>query len=224
MNWNNIKVALAVLLIGVGFYFFELNKPTSVNVPTVANPLNATYVIEGQSVTLVNGKAEVDVAPGSATKIATTVFGGPVRGDLNGDGKEDMALMLVQNPGGSGTFYYVATAINDDGVKGTNAILLGDRIAPQNISIKNGQIMANYADRNPREPMTMRPSLGVTKYMAFDGTKLNVVIQPIASVGEFCGGNMTTAPLCVAGSHCAPNPKSNLPFGDVGGTCVLDTN
>ncbi|MFA6365545.1 MAG: hypothetical protein WCW78_04075, partial [Candidatus Paceibacterota bacterium] len=152
MNWNNIKIALAVLLIGVGFYFFELNKPTSVNAPTVMNPLNATYVIEGQSVTLVNGKAEVDIAPGSVTKIVTTVFGGPVRGDLNGDGKEDMALMLVQNPGGSGTFYYVAAAINNDGVKGTNAILLGDRIAPQNISIKNGQIMANYADRNPREP------------------------------------------------------------------------
>lgn len=39
-------------------------------------------------------------------------------------------------------------------------------------------------------------------------------------IGERCGGNMTTAPSCSVGLHCAPTPGSHLPFGDVGGTCV----
>ncbi len=41
-----------------------------------------------------------------------------------------------------------------------------------------------------------------------------------ANPGEHCGGNMTTALACSTGYHCAPTPGSNLPFGDVGGTCV----
>ena len=114
------------------------------------DPLNATYVIDGQSVALVDGKAQAPAAPGSAEQVATTVFGQPVAGDLNGDGKSDAALMLVQDSGGSGTFYYIAAAINTpSGAIGTNAILLGDRIAPQNIAIQNGQIVANYADPQP---------------------------------------------------------------------------
>lgn len=41
-----------------------------------------------------------------------------------------------------------------------------------------------------------------------------------AALGERCGGNMTNAPACASGSHCAPEPGSHLPFGDVGGICV----
>jgi len=46
--------------------------------------------------------------------------------------------------------------------------------------------------------------------------------HPVVGLGEHCGGNMTTAPVCAAGFHCAPTPGSHLPFGDVGGTCVAD--
>ena len=42
----------------------------------------------------------------------------------------------------------------------------------------------------------------------------------LAAAGEHCGGNMTTAKQCVAGYHCAPDPSSHLPFGDVGGLCT----
>jgi len=61
--------------------------------------------------------------------------------------------------------------------KGTNAILLGDRIAPQTTEIKNGQVIVNYADRAAGEPMTARPSVGVSKYLKVEGTTL-VEAQP----------------------------------------------
>ncbi len=139
----------------------------------VFDPLNATYTVGGQPVTLVAGKAATPAAPGSAENVTTTVFGQPASGDLNGDGKADAAVLLVQDSGGSGTFYYVAAAINvASGTEGTNAILLGDRIAPQNITVQNGRIVVNYADRNPGEPMTTAPSVGVTKYFSWNGTSL----------------------------------------------------
>ncbi|MEE4263993.1 MAG: hypothetical protein V2I56_14985, partial [Desulfobacteraceae bacterium] len=97
--------------------------------------LKAVYTIEKRDIHLISGRAEVPVAPGSAINITTTVFGEPVYGDLNGDGRDDAALFLVYDPGGSGTFYYVATAITRDGIfQGTNAVLLGDRIAPRTIT------------------------------------------------------------------------------------------
>jgi hypothetical protein len=126
-----------------------------------SDPLNATYMIEGQATHLVNGRSEREVAPGSATKIMTSVFGKPVEGDLDGQGDMDVALLLVHDPGGSGTFYYVAAALNrDDSYIGTNAVLLGDRIAPQDVKIRNGVVVANYTDRRPEEPMSVSASVG----------------------------------------------------------------
>ncbi len=130
------------------------------------SPQDATYSIEGVSVSLVKGMAEGELAPGSSSKITTRYFGNEVRGDFNGDGKEDVVFLLTQDMGGSGTFYYVAVALHGDkGYRGTNAVLLGDRIAPQTTEWRDGQIIVNYAVRNADEPMTARPSVGVSKYL-----------------------------------------------------------
>lgn len=140
---------------------------------TVLDPFNATYVIDGRPVKLVDGKAEMAAAPGSATIATTKIFGQPTSGDLNGDGAPDAAFLLQQDSGGSGIFYYVAAAIGSSfGTHGSNAILLGDRIAPQNIEIQNGEIVANYADRRPGEPMITQPSVGVSKYFIWNGATL----------------------------------------------------
>jgi hypothetical protein len=133
-------------------------------------PLSASYMIEDRKVSLLDGRYEVEAAPGSATKVRTWVFGDPVSGDLDDDGDDDAALLLVHAPGGSGTFYYVAAALNMNGAyQGTNTVLLGDRIAPQNISIRNGVIIADYADRHFGESMTTPPSVGKTTYPDHQG-------------------------------------------------------
>ena len=51
-------------------------------------------------------------APGSASRIVTRYFGSEVRGDLNGDGREDVAFLLTQQSGGSGTFFYAVAALD----------------------------------------------------------------------------------------------------------------
>jgi hypothetical protein len=221
MNKKALVLVIFAVAIVLGLYaLLEKRGTPATPAPVALDPLNATYTVEGRSVTLVNGKSEAPAAPGSATMVTTSVFGQPASGDINGDGKPDAALILVQNSGGSGTFYYAAVAINTPGgAQGTNAVLLGDRIAPQNILIQNGTVVANYADRKPGEPMTAQPSVGISAYMTFDGSMLRST--PLtAGPGEHCGGNMTTALSCGSGYHCASAPGSHGPVGDIGGICV----
>jgi len=121
---------------------------------------NISYEIEGQTKTLKDGTS-------------TRYFGNNAFGDLNGDGMEDVAFILTHDFGGSWTFYYVAVALKiTNGYLGTNAILLGDRIAPQTTEIRNGEIIVNYADRKLNEPMTATPSVGISKYFKIVDNRL----------------------------------------------------
>jgi len=140
------------------------------------DPLNVAYTIQGKEIHLRNGRHEVEVAPGSATKSKTAVFGAPVYGDIDGNGDADAVLLMTQDPGGSGTFYYVAAALLQNGIyRGTNAVLLGDRITLQDIRIRNGIIVANYADRPPDEPMSASPSIARSKYLMFKNSELTEI-------------------------------------------------
>ena len=162
-----ICIVIAVFIL-LGIFVF---KPTDKKV--IQDPKNSTYQIEQILITLTDGKYEKETVPGSASKISVFMFGEPIKGDLNKDGKEDAGVILVYNSGGSGTFYYATVALNDgDKYNGTNAILLGDRIAPQTKEIKNGEFIVNYAERKPTDSMTVQPSIGVSKYLIIENGKL----------------------------------------------------
>jgi len=157
---------------------------------SASDPLNATYIIERQEITLQNGRSEAAVAPDSATKIRTFVSGDMVEGDLDGDGDEDEALFVVHDAGGSGTFYYVAVAENLNGhYQGTNAVRLGDRIAPMDLRIRKGVVIATYATRGSHEPMSTAPSVEALLYLAFDGGKLKA-LKPLGTDEQILEGRV----------------------------------
>lgn len=146
-------------------------SPTAVVSPTRYR--DATYEVGGKPVKLTNGLSEVEVAPGSASKITTRIFGNEAQADLNGDGLADVGFVLTQNTGGSGTFFYAVVALRTaDGWRGTNAVLLGDRIAPQSTNIAGGKLVVAYADRKPGESMTAQPSVGVSKTLSIVNGRL----------------------------------------------------
>lgn len=142
-----------------------------------ADPLNATYSIEGRTVRLQEGRSEIRITPHSAMTMKTVVYGKPVYGDLDGDGHKDTAILLIHNPGGSGRFFYVAGALNINGtVRGTNAVLLGDRITPLDLQIRNGILIARYADRGRREPMVTTPTVQMAQYLIQKDAQLESIV------------------------------------------------
>ena len=159
-----------------------------------ADHKNATYLIEGKSVTLVNGRAESAAAPGSASTVVTQYFGNEATGDLNGDGVADVGFLLTQERGGSGMFFYAAAAIKtSEGYRGTDAVLLGDRVAPQPSEIRDGKLLLNYADRAPGESFAVRPSMGKSLWLKLDPKTLQFGIVVQNFEGEADPARMTLA-------------------------------
>jgi hypothetical protein len=151
----------------------EANPPPAPTSEVAGSHKDATYTIDGRVIKLTNGVFEAEAAPGSASKLVTRYFGNEATADLNGDGTEDIVFLLTHSTGGSGTFFYAVAALKTPtGYTGTNAVLLGDRIAPQSTEYRNGEIIVNYADRKPGDAMTTQPSVGVSKYLKVDNGKL----------------------------------------------------
>ena len=133
---------------------------TPVAAPDAAN---TSFQIEKTSVALANGRAEAPVAPGSAAKAVTTLTRKAV-GDIDGDGRDDVAVVLVHEPGGSGSFTYVAVVLNPTtGAKATNTVLIGDRVAGQAVRLDGKTVVIDYLDRRAGEAFSVAPSVPTTK-------------------------------------------------------------
>ena len=167
MNKNTLILIIILILAIVGIYFCQQS------LLQVKDYKNISYNIEGKDVLLTNGLSEVEIVPGSASKSITRYFGNEVRGDFNNDKSEDVAFLLTQDNGGSGTFYYVVAALKtNNGYIGTNGIFIGDHVAPQTTEFRDNMIIVNYEDREINQPMTAQPSIGFSKYCMIENGKL----------------------------------------------------
>lgn len=169
-------VLLLFIIIFLGFYFAKEKTNKKV---LAKNYKDATYIIEGQSITLTDGISEIETISDSVSKIVTRYFGNEIKHDLNNDGLEDVAFLLTQEKGGSGTFFYIVAALNTKaGYIGSEAFFLGDRIAPQTTHMDEGittigtnrdnVIVVNYTTHMSSEPLTARPSLGKSVRLKLD--------------------------------------------------------
>ncbi|HWN37652.1 MAG TPA: hypothetical protein VNP02_04085, partial [Gammaproteobacteria bacterium] len=176
-----LGAAVAASLVACGSGSESASTATESAAAPRADHKNIAYSIGGQTVRLVDGVAEVPAAPGSAAKIVTRYFGNEIRGDLNADGRADVAFLLTQETGGSGTFFYAVAALDlPSGLVGSQGLLLGDRIAPQSTELRSdGLIVVNYADRAPGESLATPPSVGKTILLKLNATtmRLGEVVQ-----------------------------------------------
>jgi heat shock protein HslJ len=174
MKKSLLVVGLGALVLVAAFYALNTFIYSEKQAYAAADYKDAEYMIDGARVRLVDGVAETEAAPGSASKISTRYFGNELRTDLDGDGREDVVFLITQNTGGSGTFYYAVAALNTErGYVGSDAYLLGDRIAPQTTEVSRNPshvrvIVVNYAAHAQGEPMTARPSVGNSVYLKLD--------------------------------------------------------
>jgi hypothetical protein len=187
-----VLIIFVLLVLAAGFAVFKLylQREKVADQISAKDYKNATYTIEGRSITLTNGLSEIEAAFGSAAKIITRYFGNEVKHDLNDDGREDVVFLLTQEAGGSGVFFYVVAALNTPaGFIGSKAFFLGDRIAPQTTELDEGEtvngtsrqnvIVVNYATRLPNEPFTAAPSVGKSVWL-----KLDSIIMQFGEVAQ----------------------------------------
>ncbi len=158
---------LALLVVLVAIITIVLFAMPQKNTPTAVDEKNTAYTIDGRSVPLINGASEQEHS-------TVRYFGNEIRKDLNGDGKEDIAFLLTEDSEGSGTYFYLVAAIaSDNGYVGSNAYLLGDRIAPHSTESGPGlAVIVNYADRLPDESFTAQPSVGMSAQLVLDPESL----------------------------------------------------
>lgn len=187
MHNTLLGVVVVVVLIG-GFLMFR-NNPVTETVDA-SDYKNISYVIEGEEVQLIDGVAEKEVTPGSASKTVTRYFGNEFNTDLDGDGRIDVVFLVTQETGGTGLFFYVVAALNTpEGYRGSDGYFLGDRIAPQTIGLSTEPrharvISVNYADRAPDESMTTAPSIGKSTYLKLDAVRMQWGIVEADFEGE----------------------------------------
>jgi heat shock protein HslJ len=168
-----IIFGILLLLIALLFYKFNFNKENIINSENKNAVYDATYSIDGQQITLKNGLSEIAI-PDSSAKIITKFWGNQIEHDLDDDGTLDNIFIITQETGGTGTFYYVVAKLNTkEGSKGSDAVFLGDRIAPQTISIDENKdrknvIVVNYADRKESESFAISPSIGKSIWLKLD--------------------------------------------------------
>lgn len=126
----------------------------------------------GKKARLSDGKYEEAIQPGSASRIRISLYRLYALGDLNGDGAEDAAVVLVSSGGGSGTFYDLVAVLNDGGTPRATAVAsLGDRVNVENLSVKSGEITVEMVAQGPQDPLCC-PTQKVTRTFKLQGDKL----------------------------------------------------
>lgn len=135
--------------------------------------LNGTYTIAGEPVTLKGGVAvseRADGGPGTLTKIENL----PVRGDLDGDGRDELVVILTQDKGDGAVMYYVS-AISGATGKPMDTLPLGDRVVVRNIDTSDDCIwltmLTHKQGQNPATP----PTKEITRqYTSRDGLLIEI--------------------------------------------------
>ncbi len=170
------KIIILLIVAGIIFALFYF-KSNSVEVQTNTetktgesfrpDPSNASFKFDDEVIQLSKGRST------TSSGEETAILDKETFGDVNADGKDDAVILISQTGGGSGNFIYVAAYVSGPvSYKGTNAVFLGDRIAPGNVSIKNGVINVTYLDRGADEPFAAEPTISVTKELVYQSGEL----------------------------------------------------
>jgi len=155
MQKRKFPIINIVILAAVVFVLITVNRNKA-----VPDERTCSYIIEGEVVQLIGGSSDVEISEGAASRQLTDFIISKGGSDLNGDSRSDSVVFLRQSSGGSGTFYYVAAALGTGkGYRGTNAVFIGDRIEPLDISFDGEAVIVTFLGRGDGEPYSAKPTV-----------------------------------------------------------------
>ncbi len=155
--------------------FVLVSKSTAPTTTEMATPQVETFdfgnqkvLLDGQVLNFVNGyfKSESQTyGDHTASIVSQTVNQAGDRG----------AAILIDNPGGSGTFYYLIGAMkHGDEDMYSDPMVLGDRVKVVSVQVnnpeerENGEIIVKYLDRASGATMADEPTVEITKQYSFE--------------------------------------------------------
>lgn len=116
------------------------------------------------SARLQDGEYRERTVPGSATEVVVKITDHMAYGRIKSI--ETAAVVLVTDPGGSGTFFDLALIEkNQEGWVNTHVISLGDRVKIHSIAMENGEVVVEMTTHGPNDKMCC-PTLRVVKRFA----------------------------------------------------------
>ena len=147
-------------------------------------------------------------------------------GDLNGDGREDAAVILAIKSGGTGTFYNLIVILNQNETPVQAASsYIGDRQGIKNLVIANSRIILDYITQGPKDPLCCSSEHRLRSYLLVNGKLLLASEQVLGSqttqatplpnailIDQPVTGDPLTAPLRVHGRVSQVPPEKKLAY------------
>lgn len=148
----------------------------AVDVQTFKNLSYQSEWTQKGSAPLVNGAYSESAAPGSATQTRISLHNKMAFG-YTADGQQIAAVVLITDPGGSGTFYDLAVLTFEDGTpQHVASAFLGDRVQLLSLAIEpvgnnGGEIVVEMIAAGPDDPLCCPTQYTVARY-TLDGKEL----------------------------------------------------
>jgi heat shock protein HslJ len=113
---------------------------------------------------LTGGEYREQAAPGSATHVVVMLSDRMAFGTSD-TGQDMAAVILITDPGGSGTFYDLAVVIQQD-AKALHVATasLGDRVRINSLSVEDGEIVVDMVTQGPDDPFCCPTQQVVQRY------------------------------------------------------------
>lgn len=149
---------------------------------SLPSPLEDVVIIE-----LVDGSYEGEpFVEGSSSRPVITLLAPVAFGDLDDDGIQEAAAVVVSNGGGSGTFYSLEIFRNVSGTpEHVASFELGDRIRMRGIGIQDGMIFVESVNHQETDSLSELPTqLSLASFNLVDG---NIEIVKTQDLGSIAG-------------------------------------
>lgn len=149
------------LLLSVASGLAEAGDPPDINFDKIV--FLSSWTKSGK-VQLVNREYREPTSPGSATQTIVKLTDNIACGKVNG--KAAAAVILVTDPGGSGTFYDLALLLKGPaGWMNQDIAFLGDRVKIHSLIIENDAIMVNMTTHGPGDVMCCPTRQGIQRFV-----------------------------------------------------------
>ncbi len=167
-------------------------SPAAADLITLEQLANMSYSSEftvNGSAPLVDGQTSEQAAPGSATETQTLLTTQVAYGDLSG--QPAAAVVLVTDPGGSGTFYSLhVVGLQEDVPVELAAASLGDRVEINSLAITADQVIVAMVMAGPDDPLCC-PTQQVVQAYELQGSELvRTANEVIGSSAEAAAGGL----------------------------------